>query len=211
MFDIFDYLELHDWFQPPFDEFKEVAICRKSGFLASYVCDEIDTVEIPAKGIRTDPCPYHFTIHLDKQKKYRVNVNCENPKEIIHKAWFILPPAMEWYYKRKNPLYKPLPPYRFDCLENNEFQMMEFIYPKHSNKIYVPVELDGTQSETVFEVAHRNSSAILYWHLDEEYIGSTENIHQKGLQPDEGEHILTVVDNEGNSMSKKFLIVRSKE
>jgi penicillin-binding protein 1C len=51
--------------------------------------------------------------------------------------------------------------------------MMEFIYPK-STQIYVPVELDGNMGKAIFEVAHRSANAVIYWNLDDEYIGSTK-------------------------------------
>jgi len=32
-----------------------------------------------------------------------------------HKSWFILTPAMEYYYKQKNADYKVLPPFKAGC------------------------------------------------------------------------------------------------
>jgi penicillin-binding protein 1C len=126
-----------------------------------------------------------------------------------HVNWFVLPPAMEWYYKSKNPSYKELPPFKSGCEPNNN--SMELIYPKHYSKIYVPVELDGSMGKTIFEAAHRSSSSKIHWHLDGKYIASTENIHQMGLAPDEGEHTLTLVDDEGESSTIEFEIISRKK
>jgi len=84
---------------------------------------------------------------------------------------------------------------------------MELIYPKSQNKIYVPLELDGKKGKTIFEAAHRRANAIIYWHLDDKYMGSTVGFHQLGLNPEKGKHILTLVDDQGESISQKFEVL----
>lgn len=210
LFDIFSLLKPSKWFQIPFDEMEKVGICRLSGCRATEICDPVDTIRIQKTGLRSEPCPYHRMIHLDQSETYRVSSNCENVNNMKHVSWFVLPPAMEWYYKSKNPSYKELPPYRSDC-EAQGVNAMEIIYPKQYSKIYVPVEIDGSMGKTVFEVAHRKANTIIYWHLDGKYIGSTQNIHQMGLAPDEGIHELTLVDADGESISEQFEIVSKKK
>jgi penicillin-binding protein 1C len=210
LFNIFSLLKSSPWFQLPFDEMEKVAICRKSGSRASDVCTEKDTIRIQRSGLRSEACPYHKMIHLDQSGGYRVNSHCENVNNMQHVSWFILPPAMEWYYKSKNPSYKVLPPYRSDC-EIQGQGSMEIIYPKQFSKIYVPVEIDGSMGKTIFEVAHRRSDALIYWHLDGKYISSTRNIHQMGLTPDEGTHTLTLVDENGESLVEQFEILSKRK
>lgn len=210
LFDIFSLLKPSKWFQMPFDEMEKVGICRLSGCRASDICSPVDTIRIQKAGLRSEPCPYHRMIHLDQSGMYRVSSNCEDVNKMKHESWFVLPPAMEWYYKSKNPSYRELPPYRSDC-ESQGANAMEIIYPKQYSKIYVPVEIDGSMGKTVFEVAHRKANTIIYWHLDGNYIGSTQNIHQMGLAPDEGMHILTLVDADGESITEQFEIVSKKK
>ena len=87
---------------------------------------------------------------------------------------------------------------------------MEFLYPKQESKIYVPIELDENTGKTVFRVAHRKQETTIYWHLDDNYIGSTKGIHQMGLAPDPGQHLLTLVDEFGETISQKFEIIGKK-
>ena len=54
--------------------------------------------------------------------------------------------------------------------------------------------------KTIFEVAHRNSETKIYWHLDDEYIGSTRHFHQMALSPSPGKHFITVVDENGERL-----------
>jgi penicillin-binding protein 1C len=206
MFDIFRLFKPSQWFEQPYDEMTRIPICRQSGMRNTELCEPVDSVWVQNTGLRTKPCPYHKLVHLDRSGKYRVNSDCESVSNMIHKSWFVLPPAQEWYYKTKNPLYKELPRYRADCPATS-INSMELIYPKHANKIYVPVELDGNIGKTVFEAAHRKPGAIIYWHLDNKYLGSTKGFHQMGLSPEAGEHTITLVDEEGETISQRFWIV----
>jgi penicillin-binding protein 1C len=210
LFDIFSLLKPGKWFSQPYDEMEKAAVCRQSGCRATDICQPIDTMWVQKSGLRSEPCKYHRLIHLDASGTYRVNSNCEDVNKMQHVSWFVLPPAMEWYYKSKNPTYKELPPLRSDC-ETGGLSAMEIIYPKQFSKIYVPVELDGTMGKTIFQVAHRKVNTIIYWDLDGMYIGSTQGNHQMGLSPDEGIHTLTLVDEEGESVVQRFEIVSKKK
>jgi penicillin-binding protein 1C len=206
LFDVFDILDPSGWFEKPYPEIIKVPVCRQSGFLPSLDCPETDTLEIPENGLRTKPCPYHTLVSIDKESGFRVDHGCVGTGRAEQKKWFVLPPAMEHYYKLKNPFYLPLPPMKAGCAKGNE-TVMEFIYPGEGSKIYVPVDMQGTKGKAVVEVAHRKPSSTLFWHLDNHYIGATETFHQMALDPLLGRHVITVVDQEGNSISRNIEIV----
>jgi penicillin-binding protein 1C len=211
MFDIFKLLKTAVWFEQPYSDMQQVDLCSKSGYRALDICEEKETMWVPAAGVRTSPCPYHQMIHLDRTAKWRVTSDCESPRRMIHKAWFVLPAGQEWYFKSKNQQYKVLPPYKAGCMAAGKTQAMEFLYPKKSTEIYVPVELDGKTGKAVFEVAHRSSDAIVYWHLDDEYLGYTKEFHQMALSPAAGNHQLTLVDQNGERVELSFEILKSKK
>jgi penicillin-binding protein 1C len=154
-------------------------------------------------------CPYHRIIHLDHTGTYRVTENCETPSEMIHQPWFVLPPTMEYYFKQHHTGYKPLPPFMRGCV-NETLPAMEIIYPDEGAKIFVPKEITGEKGRTVFSVTTRNSQTTLFWHLDDAYIGTTENFHQMAVNPPPGKHTLTVVDENGESLSRNFEIVEKE-
>ena len=81
------------------------------------------------------------------------------------------------------------------------------IYPFSRSSIYVPVELNGETGKTVFEVAHRTPSTRVFWHLDEQYLGETNRIHQLSLSPEPGKHTLVLVDEFGERLEQRFEIV----
>ena len=84
---------------------------------------------------------------------------------------------------------------------------MQLIYPKSITKIYMPIDFDGKPSQTIFRVAHRQAEATIFWHLDNEFVGSTKTFHQIAVQPSVGKHRLTLVDENGNRLEQKFEIV----
>ncbi|NJL75183.1 MAG: hypothetical protein HC892_09260 [Saprospiraceae bacterium] len=73
--------------------------------------------------------------------------------------------------------------------------------------IYVPVDIDGSLSSTVFRAAHRREAAMVHWHLDEHYLGSTQHFHEIELQPLPGVHQLTLVDDSGQRLEQTFTIL----
>ena len=84
---------------------------------------------------------------------------------------------------------------------------LAIIYPKSQSNIYIPTQLDGTLSKTVFEASHINASSTIYWHLDEQYLGQTIDIHQIELVPTEGKHVLTLVDDMGFEITRSFNVL----
>ncbi|HUH28886.1 penicillin-binding protein 1C [Gelidibacter sp.] len=193
LFDVFDVLPNSDWFIKPYDEMQEVEICSQSGHRASPTCENKEPKFIQILGLKTAPCPYHILVHLDKNEQYQVNSSCEDLNNMVHKSWFVLPPLMEYYYKAQNPYYKPLPPFREDCLGESAV-VMEFIYPKENNTIFLPKDFDGQTNDLILKVAHSKPETLVFWYLDERYLGSTTDIHEFAMQPKQGKHVITVVD-----------------
>jgi penicillin-binding protein 1C len=209
LFDIFNFLpSAGEWFNPPYDDMVKIEVCKKSGFRASVLCEK-DTIWAAKNGIKAKTCPYHQTIHLDKTEKNQVSSECEQPSNMVHKSWFVVPPLEEYYFKSKNPQYLPPPQYRADCsLSQNKINPMQLIYPKSVTKIYLPIDVDGKLSNAIFRVAHRQATTQIYWHLDNEFVGTSQTFHQLALTPSVGKHVLTLVDQYGNRLEQKFEILK---
>ena len=206
MFDIFNLLPESGWFDMPYDEMVQIPVCRESGYRASSICGKIDTVWVQKPGLITGACPFCKIVHLDPSGRFRVTSECENPADMIHKSWFVLPPVMEWYFRQVNPVYKPLPLFKPGCKPNSQ-NPMELIYPDRNAKLYLPLELDGSKGKIVLQAAHHNPDAIIYWHIDGEYIGQTHGIHETAISPGAGKHIVTLVDDRGNSLKRRIEIL----
>jgi len=201
MFDIFNLLPVAAWFTRPESAFTEAPVCRLSGHLKSRYCDEADTVLILPAGLQTTSCPYHNTVYLSPDEQYRIYENClEAGQQAVRQNRFILPPVWEWYYKLHHPEYRTMPPFKPGCGEDAH-PPMAFIYPQSNARVYLPKQLDGSDGEITFELAHSNSNATVFWHIDAEYLSATRDFHKYTFRPSRGKHNLTVVDNEGNTLS----------
>ena len=205
LFDVFDKLPNSSWFEKPFDEMTQVEICSKSGYRATKICEEKKLSYIQNTGLKTEPCPFHININIDISSTYQVNTSCESLENIQQKSWFVLPPLQEYYYKKQNPFYKPLPKFREDCLGEVK-NVMKFLYPTEKSTIFLPKDFDGKQNELILKVAHSNKEAILFWSLNQQFLGTTAENHELAITPKEGEFIITVVDNFGNEIQQQISI-----
>jgi penicillin-binding protein 1C len=214
LFEVLDQLpQASRWFDPPYDDMSQALVCRQSGFRAGEYC-ESDTLWIPKSGLRSGTCPYHVLLHLDASGQHQVNSDCEAVANMQHRPWFVLPPTEEYYYKSKNPAYLSPPPFRADCLGADAALRdvpMQIIYPRHAARLYIPVELNGKRGSVVFQVAHRSPETEVFWHLDGQYLGSTKTFHQLPLQPDVGQHRLSLVDKAGHRVERVFEVVGKSE
>lgn len=203
LFDIYSLLPDVPWFDQPYDELEEIAVCRQSGHKASAICDEVDTVYIPRTGIATAVCPYHRIVHLSQDGQYRVNSSCESVSRMQERSWFVLPPAQAYYYKNYHVEYQALPPLKPGC-EEDQSRQIAILYPEHQAVLYLPKGFSGEREKVVMRATHARSDATLYWHLDDVYLGETRQIHQMACLVEPGNHILTLLDEDGNRRSILF-------
>lgn len=205
LFDVFDKLPKSEWFEAPLDAMDQIHICNKSGYRASEFCNETDIKLVQSSGLKTEVCPYHIPILMDKTETYQVNNSCDNVENITRKSWFMLPPAMEYYYKQRNPLYKETPPFKDSC-SSQEKTRLSFIFPKESAGVYLPKDFNGKKSELIFRVAHSQPNTTIYWYLNETYLGQTNEIHDMAIQPRAGKHRITAMDEFGTEISRQIEI-----
>ena len=176
MYDILNLLPADDrWFEEPnASPATWAATCTDSGMLAGPDCPKTEML-IPAAGLDSEPCPYHNT------------------------GEFVLPPAMEWYYKPHHPEYT-------GATRKQASTAVQFIYPQAGAVLSIPRQLSGEREGIVFRAAHHNENATLWWHLDNTYVGETTFRHELRLAPAPGQHTLTVVDDEGNTAAIRFTV-----
>ena len=146
-------------------------------------------------------------IHLDLSGN-RVSSKCESPSKMNHVGWFELPPSMAFYYRKNHPEYQKAPDFRLDCLQEASGELMSFLYPSETSQIYLPKDIDGIREKVIFKATHRDPKTTLYWHLNNEYLGYTEDIHSMSIDASKGVHLVTLVDQLGNRISQNFEIIQ---
>lgn len=207
MFDLFSLLPPTGWFDIPYNSLEDVTTCSLSGHPASDLCEEDGTVSVltPKAVRKPDLCPYHRLVHLSPDGKWQVDSDCWPVWDIVTCSRFVLPPAQEWYYLRSHSNYKSLPPLHPDYAGSRGRNILEIIYPQSGMTVAAPLALDSKNRGVVFSAAHSDPTARIFWHLDGAYIGSTSGReHKIKVVPPEGDHILTIVDANGNTTSVSF-------
>ena len=206
MFKLFKHLDDSTWFRMPTESMVQLEVCEQSGFRAGEHCTQRKYVWAEKEAMKSKICPWHELLHLDSTEQYRLNSSCASPNEMHQKSWFIIPPVYKYYYKQKHPEYLDPPPYRSDCRASGE-RVLDFVLPEHGTKIYLPLDFNGKPSPLLCKAVHNNPNAKLLWHLDNQYLGSTEGIHEINILPKAGKHLLTLMDEDGNTRSIRVEIL----
>ncbi|MCQ2207071.1 MAG: penicillin-binding protein 1C [Paludibacteraceae bacterium] len=205
LFHVFSQLHGSEWFYKPLDDLRPMKMCTKSGLPASDICGDTATQLMPAQAINITPCHYHKLVHLNKEGTFQVNSSCYPASDIVTKPWFVLPPAMAYYYKQHSANYEELPRMHPDCA--TERSPLEILYPTPNSTLFLPKLFANKENYFVFRATHSDQSATLYWHLDKQFLGSTSFLaHSISCKAGKGLHYLTVVDDKGVSQTVKFTV-----
>ena len=211
MLEVFSRIEAKtNWYERPTVEMREMKICAESGYLASEMCEKTERVWLHQNAERGKSCNFHEFILTDEYEEYRYHKGCE-PQNAVRKSKFVLPAIQSWYYRSSNAAYSPIPPYHPSCKGVQDANKPAIIYPKHNAELVLTRDLEGNQGEFVFEAAHQNPKEVLFWHLNDGYLGATETIHKQTCSPEVGSHILKVMDKSGNAVSIRFKVVDGAE
>lgn len=214
LFDLFNLLPTTEWFSPPNGDLKSIEVCADDGYLPNGNCDPV-AILVPLHSHFEQITPYHRLLHLDRSGHYRVHAGCESLVDMSATSWFVLPPGMEYYYRKRHPGYRPLPAMRRNCGDEEDgihHGPMDLLYPLPGTRVYIPRELDGHFSRMVCEAVHRDNDATLHWHLDAQYLGTTKAFHQLPILVGPGLHRLVLVDDHGRRIERDFTILeRAKD
>lgn len=201
MFNFFDYLKSEKWFYRPEGYFKKQKLCAITGKIPNENCPSIES-SMPDIADLEPQCSSHSIVFLN-EKGQQANRDCaENLKDTV---WFHLDPVAGYFYRLNHPSYRPLPSFSDDC-GFRENQRIAIIYPTDGAKILLPKNFSGVREALQLQATHAEGNSILYWHLNESYIGSTTNQHRITITPTEGQHKLLVMDEDGNEVSVIFSI-----
>ncbi len=209
MLDIFSLLGPARWPPAPLDQLKSVRVCADDGYLAGGRCQDKEALA-PLHSHFQRVTPHHRRIQLDANGQ-RVHGGCEAVARMHGRDWFVLPPAQAWFYRLRHPEYRPLPAWRADCVAGaralDPHPPMALIYPHAGAALYLPREMGGRPGQAVFRVVHERPGARLFWHLDDRYLGVTEHFHEWALRADPGWHTLTLVDDQGFRLVRRFKVL----
>jgi len=66
----------------------------------------------------------------------------------------------------------------------------------------LPKDFDGRANQLILKIAHSKPETLVFWYLDNRFLGSTKDIHELAIMSKQGKHLLTVVDELGNEAKR---------
>ena len=184
----------------------EVEVCAESGYPKSEYCQHTKKIRVVDVENQTGVCPYHKKVFLDESRQYRVKPDCYPVDQKRYEVFYVLPPVMEWFYKKHSPLYRPLPAFYPGCGAAHPDEVMAFVYPKDNANITIPIGIRGDRQQVVFEIAHRNPQKTIFWTLNDTFLGQTRLNHQMPIDVERGTYILRCVDEDGIELKRKIVV-----
>ena len=184
----------------------EVEVCAVTGYPSTDLCEHTKMVMMPDVEVMTGPCPYHKKVFLDSTRQYQVLPDCYPVDQLCYEKYFVLPPVMEWFYKKHSPMYRPMPALYPNCAISHPDDLMAFIYPKSDARVTIPIGIKGDRQQVVFEIAHRNPSKKIYWNLNDTFLGQTQWNHQMPIDVVRGTYLLRCVDEDGVELRRKIVV-----
>ncbi|MDR1627065.1 MAG: transglycosylase domain-containing protein [Spirochaetia bacterium] len=204
LFEVFSFLEPSEWFPKPYSALRAAPVCALSGFPPGPYCASVKYSDIPAEAPHHAACPFCVQVTLNEKQNRRLVLSGGEKEKTVTRGWFVLPPAQEWFYRKWNLDYKALPPSAGSIGSSPPIALFT---PEEASFVYVPIEIDGAPGSLVLTAAHRDPEALIHWHLDESYLGSTSVYHEIETRPAPGPHFLTLVDAQGNTLRRRFTVL----
>lgn len=204
LFDIINQLDGHEMFPRPEDDLVELKVCSVSGHLASEACTHVSSSLIASSSIRST-CPYHHGCYVNADQELVLR-DCHDG-DLKESSYFELPALAEYYYKILHPEYHGAPDVAQSCEALIQSDAMSLIYPRNYTEVYLPTNHLGEREAAVLKAVHSEASAKIYWHLNEEFVGVTEDIHHMEISPSPGKHLVTLMDGEGRKLQQQISIL----
>ena len=206
MFDVVAVLKDSYTYPPATPTAVEVEVCAETGYPVSDICPSKKTVMMPDVEPKMGVCPYHKKIFLDATGQYQVLPDCYPVDQKRYETYLVLPPVLEWFYRRHSVNYRPLPALYPSCATSHPDDVMAFIYPKSDARVTIPIGIQGDRQQVIFEIAHRNPRKTVYWTLNDVYIGQTCLNHQMPIDVAKGRYELRCVDEDGVELYRRLVV-----
>ncbi len=131
---------------------------------------------------------------------------CWEPKDHRPVRRLVFPADVAQYLRERGHVPGVVPPHKPDCPAGTEPHPLKITYPQQNARLWLPRDFDGEWQKIAMRVAHRERNRILYWYLDDRYLGSSRGRHVKAAELRRGWHTLDVVDEIGNRDQKRFFV-----
>lgn len=163
--------------------------------------ENINTIDIlyPSNAKPLKVSPYYKKIYVNENG---IEIDSRDPNFYKANEKIVLNYPLEVvnYYIREKRDIKEI----YDV--NSKGKSLKILYPTPNLKILLPKDIDKYQ-KLVVKIANLKNQDV-YWYLDNEFLGK-ENTFEKEIELSIGEHILTIVAEDGEATNAKFSIEKT--
>lgn len=197
LFNIFKTLPNSDKdFAKPENSLKTIEIDKQTGYRVKYDVpkEEVET-SIEAKPLKISP--YYKKIFVDEDGN-EIDSRSEKFADRVEKVILSYPPELLNYLVKENINISGL-------IDKND--SIRIIYPLNSLKIQVPKDFDGKKS-VIVKISNPNNYQI-FWYVNGKYIATSKE-KEKNFDFENGEQIISIVAENGETAQVKFEVVERK-
>lgn len=208
LFEMLNYLPENGtdrWFHTDESNMKEVILCKETGFKAGENCDRKTSVRAPVNMKSLKLCPYHKKLYTDASLSYEVCSYCWD-SNYTSNNYLIYPSEVNYYLKLQGQFVENIPPHNPACTKKGSIVPIEIIYPLDSAQIWLPRDFGGAVQELIARCTHQNDSGLIYWYLNDTYLGTTKQNHTLSIKPRLGKNTFLISDEQGNEVSSVFRV-----
>ncbi len=209
LFDIFNALPKEpekSWFVPDPGTLQQVHICAETGYRAGDECSRTKAILLPVSAKPLAECPYHKTIYVTADGRYRVNSLCWEEGNYKKMNILVLPPAVTQFLRKTGQQADSLPPMKPGCAETGLPNPLSILYPAQDARFYLPRDMKGNLQRITFRAAHQQPDTTVYWYFNGAYIGTTTENHTMAPALERGRQELYLVDEWGNTAQSTFFV-----
>jgi penicillin-binding protein 1C len=192
------------WFEPPVQDLDPVELCLETGYPAGPYCEKRQAVDAPRFMKPMKLCPYHRKLFLSTDGKEQVCSACWETGRVLEVNRLVYPPEVVQFLRENGRAVSEAPRHKRNCPSYTAEDIVQVLYPQNKSRLWVPRDLDGKLEKVTLRAAHRDRGSLLYWYLDDRYLGTSRNHHVFSCLLSKGAHILEVVDEDGNRAKVRF-------
>lgn len=213
LFDILQTLPHKDsrsWFDKDEIDYKQITICKLSGFRATDACSEVDTIDVPYGMKPPQACDYHQFRYFSNDGNYQSCSRCWHLVGSSKKSVTIYPPDVAYYLRVKGQYIEKLANHYPLCPAFKADESLKIIYPNLDAKLFLPRDFDGKVQPVVCKAGHTGTGKRVFWYLNDVYLGETVEEHKIGVVFNEGWNTIKIIDEYGAEDSQRVLATLKK-
>lgn len=209
LFDVFNYLPKSQhmrWFSEPADQLSVLTTCSETGLVAGAYCEKKEGKQVPIGMRSLMVCPYHQRLHLNKQGTYQVCSKCWNLDDVQTDVRLIYPPHVRKVLAENGAILPRVPVHNPSHSGYHYHDIMTWIYPKETSKIWIPRGIDGSYQKVSCKLAHNVPKTTVFWYVNDSYVGSTHTYHELPLLFKNGVNTIVAIDEHGHRIHQTFVV-----